>query len=283
MAQHNWAYTGGSGKQYVVGLYHGTESGHLMVYCDLRIILVEFGILQDYTYSFFIEDDLLDLTIKRQNDDFRYGFKVNRIVDTPKNRARNVQEKQERRWMSVSLVIVGILAVLLLGAWWYNKRFTSDEALMQVQYSGWQAPAKVFVNPDATLQYSFVANGKAYEATMLPPQNAPFPLESGDEFMARYDFEKPHLNVLDVQLPTPRQIARYRQRAAAQHSQLHPDLNEKEIECLLDIAFEQKGFAGYADFYHQKTAPSQNALHNQETYGRLTRDIPFQQALKNCR
>jgi hypothetical protein len=109
-----------------------------------------------------------------------------------------------------------------------------------------------------------------------------FPLESGDEFMVHYDFDKPHLNVLDFQAPTPIQIARYRKRTAEKHLRLHPDLNKKHVECLLDIAFELKGLNGYADFHYQNTPVAENSLHNQETYGRLTRDIPFQKALKRC-
>lgn len=253
-----------------------------MVYCDLRVILIEFSILQDYTYSFFIEDDLLDLTIKRRNEGFQYGFNVNREVDTPKNQARKVQEKQERRWMSVSLIVLAVVALLLFGAWWYNEIYASNENLDRVRYSAWQAPAKVFVSTNDIIKYSFIADDKGYEAKMERPEQTLFPLESGDEFMVRYDFDKPHLNFLDFQAPTPTQIARYRQRAAEQHTRLHPDLDKKQVECLLDIAFEIKGLAGYADFYFQNTPPSQNALHNQESYGRLTRDIPFQKAAKFC-
>lgn len=283
MAQHNWAYTGGSGKQYVVGLYHGTESGHLMVYCDLRVILIEFSILQDYTYSFFIEDDMLDLTIKRSKDQFQYGFHVNREVDTPKNQARKVQEKQERRWMSVSLVVLAIVALMLFGAWWYNEVYKSEEDLKQVQYSAWHVPAKVFVSNTSGVKYSFVANGKGYESQTARPQQTLFPLESGDEFMVHYDMYKPRIHVLDFQSPTNNQIARYRKRAAERHLILHPDLSKKQIECLLDIALQIKGLDAYADFYFQNTPVSENPLHNQETYGRLTRDVPFQKAAKECK
>lgn len=283
MAQYNWAYTGGSGKQYVVGLYHGTESGHLMVYCDLRVILIEFSILQDYTYSFFIEDDMLDLTIKRSKDQFQYGFQVNKEVDTPKNQVRKVQEKQERRWISVSLVVLAIVALMLFGAWWYNEVYKSKADLQQVQYSAWQVPAKVFVSKGKGVKYSFVANGKGYEGQAEQPKQILFPLESGDEFMVHYDMYKPHIHILDFQYPTNKQIARYRQRAAERHFILHPDLNKKHIECLLDIAFQLKGLDAYADFYFQNTPVSENPLHNQETYGRLTRDVPFQKAAKECK
>lgn len=283
MAQHNWAYSSTSGKQYAVGLYHGTESGHLMVYCDLRVILIEFSILQDYTYSFFIEDDLLDLKIKRRGEGFQYGFEVNKEADTPKNQARKVQAKQEKRWMSVSLVVVGIIAILFLGAWWYNAAHTDEEALARIRGSSWQTPAKVFTSNNNGIKYSFVADGRGYESRMALPLQTLFPLESGDEFIVRYDYKKPHLNVIDFEAPTPSQIARYRQRAAERHKTLHPNSHKKEVECLLDIAFEIKGLAGYADFYHQNITPTQNLLHNKETFGRLTRDIPFQKAAKLCK
>lgn len=253
-----------------------------MVYCNLRIILIEFSILQDYTYSFFIENEMLDLTINRQGNGFQYDFHINKEVDTPRNRERKVQEKQERRWLSMALITVGILGVLFLGAWWYNEVRTDEDDLAKVRYSAWKAPAKVFVNNNKVLKYSFVADGKGYTAQTDRPDQSLFPLESGDEFIVRYDFDNPHVNVLDFQSPTAVQIARYRQRAAEQHLRLHPDLDKKQVECLLDIAFEIKGLDGYADFYHQQTPPKENSTHNAETYGRLTRDIPFQKAAKSC-
>lgn len=225
---------------------------------------------------------MLDLTINRQGSGFQYDFHINKEVDTPRNRERKVQEKQERRWLSMALVTVGILAILFLGAWWYNEMRVDEDALSKVRYSSWQAPAKVFVSNDQTLKYSFVADGKGYTAKTVRPEQPLFPLESGDEFIVKYDFYNPNVNLLDFQSPTPSQIARYRQRAADQHLKLHPDLGKKQVECLLDIAFEIKGLDGYADFYHQHTSPQENAIHNKESYGRLTRDIPFQKAAKSC-
>ncbi len=226
---------------------------------------------------------MLDLTIRRKNNDFQYGFQVNKEVDTPRNRDRKVQEKQERRWLSMALLASGIIGVLFLVAWWYNEFRMKEEDVSKVQYSSWKAPAKVFVNEDNTLQYSFVADGRGYQAQATPPAQFSFPVESGDEFMVRYDFDNPKVNMLDFQSPTPSQIARYRQRAADQHLKLHPDLGKKQVECLLDIAFEIKGLQGYADFYFQQTDPKENSIHNKDSYGRLTRDIPFQRAAKLCR
>ena len=73
---------------------HGAESGHLMVYCNTNIVLIDFEILQSKTYSFFIEDELCELSIERKDDQFFYGFEINKKADTPLNRQRRKIEKQ---------------------------------------------------------------------------------------------------------------------------------------------------------------------------------------------
>lgn len=225
---------------------------------------------------------MLDLTINKQGNGFQYNFHINKEIDTPRNRERKVQEKQERRWLSIGLITIGIIAILFLLAWWYNEVRVDQNALSKVRYSSWQAPAKVFVSNDNTLKYSFVADGKGYTAKTARPNQSLFPLESGDEFIVKYDFDNPNVNLLDFQSPTSAQVARYRQRAVEQHLKLHPDLDKKQVECLLNIAFEIKGLDGYADFYFQNATPAENTEHNHDTYGRLIRDFPFQKAARFC-
>lgn len=277
MAQHNWAYTSSTGRQYVVGLYHGKESGHLIAYCNLRIMLVEFSILQDYSYSFFIEDDLLEIKIERKGEDFCYFFQVNKEADTPKNRARKIQQKREQKQMILSLIIVGILMLLFLGTWWYNESRISQKDRETLQTNAWQVPAKIFFQPgDTKLTYTFVADGKSLQGKTALPNDALLPLESGDEFMVRYLSPKPWIHQIDFSLPSPKQLKRYRQKAFEQHTRLHPELTAAYVECLLNVAFEQKGAAAYADFFFQQSTPENNPNHNRNTYGRLVRDIPFQ-------
>lgn len=281
MAQHNWAYTGGSGRQYVVGLYHGTESGHLMVYCNLSVIYIDFSVLQNWKYSFFIEDDLLELKIERRDNDFHYGFDVDRKADTPKNRERKAREKTEKRYMSLFLAIIGAVGILFLGAWWYNEIHIGTKQLEAVKYSGWQTPTKIFFEPGAkNIRYSFVVRGKVIEGDMEMPENTILPLESGDEFMVNYDYSKPRIHAINFDDPSPWQEQRYRQRVLEQHLKLHPELDKAFVECLLQLAFEVKGLSGYADFFYQNIAPDKNPINNRNTYGRLVRDIPFQNAVK---
>jgi hypothetical protein len=285
LAQHNWAYTGPSGRQYVVGLYHGSESGHLMVYCNLNVIHIDFHVLQNWKYSFFIEEDLLELKILTSPEGFQYDFDINRQIDTPRNRERNVREKQEKRSLAVFLGLVGLLVVLLLGAWWYNDVHVGSGALAQVRTSSWTTPAKVFFEPNAPqVRYSFVIGGESYRSKAEKPRKPLLPLESGDEFLVRYDLQKPHIHIIDFEQPTDRQIERYAQRALERHLSLHPELDKTYVECLLQLAFEQRGVDGYADFFYQKATPAENPTHNRNTYGRLVRDIPFQEMIRaRCR
>ncbi len=285
MAQHNWAYTGSSGRQYVVGLYHGAESGHLLVYCDLAIIHIDFHVLQNWKYSFFIEEDLLELKIEPHSKGFQYNFDVNRQIDTPRNRERNAREKQEKRSIALALGLLGVLGMLLLGAWWYNEVRIAPDDLASVRNSPWTVPAKVFFEPgDERLHYSFVLNGKSYKNTAEIPKKTLLPLETGDEFLVHYNLGKPQIHRIDFAEPTKRQVNRYAERALERHLALHPELVKDYVECLLKLAFEQRGVAGYADFYYQNAAPAKNTTHNRNTYGRLVRDIPFQEMVKEqCR
>lgn len=285
MAQHNWAYTSGSGKQYVVGLYHGAESGHLMVYCNLSVIYIDFSVLHDWTYSFFIEDDLLELKIARQGEQFHYHFDVNRQVDTPLNRARKLREREDFR----KLVLMGIalLVAIIIGiwAWRYNEKVVPQRqaAAWLAQY-GRITPAKVFPIKQDKLRYTFVALGQRYEQTVPDPGGALLPLQAGDEFIVEYASNQPKVSKIRLDRPTERQTQRYQQRAFFKHAQLHPELDSLHILCLLELAYAQKGVGAYADFYYQQTEPAHNATHNRNTYGRLVRDVPFQQMVaERCR
>ncbi len=283
--QHNWAYTSSSGRQYVVGLYHGQESGHLMVYCDLRIIRIEFGVLDTYMYSFFIEDELLELKIERQGTGFKYLFEVNRQVDTPRNRARKIAEKSDFQRL-ILLILLGIV-MLIAGIWvWrYNEVIVPQRKEQEwLRQAGSEAVARVFLSEQkGMIRYAFVADARGYEREVPMHNYNPdhgMPLEHGDEFLVRYASNRPVIHKIDFNAPTDRQLRQYRQRAAAQHLLLHPNTSPRQLDCLLDVALELEGTRAYAHFFFQNTPPEENPLHNRNTFGRLTRSLPFLEATR---
>ena len=88
MSQFNWTYLAPSGKKHHVGLFHGENTGHVMIYCNSKVVLVDFKVRETKSYSIFIEEELCEIGIERKADRFVYGFDINKEADTPLNRKR---------------------------------------------------------------------------------------------------------------------------------------------------------------------------------------------------
>ncbi len=113
MAQKNWQIHGAWGRNHIIGLYHGQDSGHVVVHCNNKVILLDFNVLDTKTYSFFVDQELCELVIKPQADTYDYELNINYQADTPQNRTRKDHEKKDRKAFILSLIIG---ALIFLGA-----------------------------------------------------------------------------------------------------------------------------------------------------------------------
>jgi hypothetical protein len=112
MSQFTWTYIGDNGALHRVGLFHGDNTGHLMIYCNTRIIVIDFGVTTSKNYSFFINDELCDIAIEEKEGKFSYGFKVDEVTDTPRNRGRRKMNRTEN--LQTFLMILSFLLILSL-------------------------------------------------------------------------------------------------------------------------------------------------------------------------
>jgi hypothetical protein len=282
LPQFNWTYPGDDKKLYHVGLFHGKRTGHVLVHCNARIMLIDFGVLDSKTYTFFINDELFELKLDRKGDRFFYTLEIDNRADTPKNRAR---KKVERRyWLQTLLVILGLAAIVTVSIFLFkgNKSNSTD------WLAGERAAAysKVRFEPDptqSTIQYHFIVESWPYQGKKtVSAQNGwllddnSMPLMPGDEFKVEYSPDQPELNQILLDHPSPEQVERYKTRALQRHLELNRDDNRVLVKCMIDIAFEQKGVAGIADFYFQDIATELNPANNRNSYSRLTKDVSFQ-------
>src|SRR5688572_17001711 len=122
MSQMTWTYIADDGARYNVGLFHGDNTGHLLVYCNARIVVIDFSVRASKNYSFFINDELCDLVIEEKDGQFLYGFKVDEVTDTARNRGRRKMMRTEVR-QSLLIGFLFILIILLAG--WLVFRFNS--------------------------------------------------------------------------------------------------------------------------------------------------------------
>lgn len=119
MSQFTWTYIADNGYRHRVGLFHGDNTGHLMIYCNMRIVVIDFNVKATKNYSFFIEDELCDIAVEEQDGKFAYGFKVDEITDTPRNRGRRKMIRTEHRntfLVAISFfVVLSIILIFVLG------------------------------------------------------------------------------------------------------------------------------------------------------------------------
>ncbi len=252
-----------------------------MVHCNMRVVLIDFGVRTSAKYSFFVDDELCEIIIEQKGGQFSYGFEINKEADTPRNRHRKIVDRKE--WRQAILFFTGFAGIVALAVFLLigKNKPAATSANLTLTANSAQTIARVFIrdsNGD-TLQinYSFIAGDRPveYSAEIFPPLGPLFPLESGDEFWVSYLPQQPAVNAIDFRRPAEDQLRRYFQRALQRHIALNPADSRERTQCLVNIAFELKAIDGLADFFFQDKKPENHPLHNELTFKRLIRDIPF--------
>jgi hypothetical protein len=74
MSEKRWTYYDPIQGQQFIGLYHSHSSGHVMVYHNQQVILIDFSVLRDKSYSFLLNDHVYKLSIAKNSDNYAYEF-----------------------------------------------------------------------------------------------------------------------------------------------------------------------------------------------------------------
>lgn len=280
MNRFNWTYIDNRNKRHSVGMMHGAKSGHLLVYCDADIVLIDFKVLHSKSYSFFIEEELCEFNIEKRGKEYLYSFDVNTDADTPLNRQR---KKIEKKHLHQSLLFLGGALLLILsfslGVTYWNQ-FGQRQNLAIGNLPGKETLAKISISPETEerlVTYFFVADGQGYttKAPLTELLPAGMPIEGGDEFIVKYVANNPKINKIDYNRPSKRQIDTYRTRAIDRHLEFHPELDWSYCSCVADIVYSMYGLNGLANLYFQRTSPEDNPNRNVQTYKRMVRNPEF--------
>ena len=304
MAQLGWVLLDSHGGRHKVGLYHGDNSGHVMIHCNLRVIQVDFAVKESRAYSFFIEDEFCELSLQKEPDGrFSYQFLVNKTVDTPRNRDRKAGQRRDNRhlWVFMGGFLL-LLGVVFVGLTWYGRQQrekelsktsffsqVSEENARLLGAQGKTTNAQLFLVYEGLQRkvfYSFTMAGSAQVtgkfsvadtgAVLLPNG---FPLHDRDAFQLRYLPSNPQVHRLDFYQPARSTIITYLQLAAAAEARAHPDQSPQHTQCVAMLTGQQ-GWEKLAELIFQQQSAAQNARHNQDTYLRLMRDPAFAKTLQ---
>jgi len=108
MSQANWAYCNKRGQLYKIGLYHGDDSGNVVIYCNNQILTIDFEIEGPKSYTFYLDQDVCEVSIEEREVGYFYDFCVN------DEKASDPPHKQESHSNEHSYRLYASLAVLLL-------------------------------------------------------------------------------------------------------------------------------------------------------------------------
>ena len=112
MSQIRWTYVDDDRKKYHVGLYHGDRSGHLLIHCNAKIVVIDFHVRNTKKYTFYINDELFDVHVERKNGRFAYSFEIDEHTRTPRNIRRQQMNRDDLIRTLASAVILLIVLVM---------------------------------------------------------------------------------------------------------------------------------------------------------------------------
>lgn len=307
MAQMNWVFLDDFGGRHRVGLYHGDRSGHVMVHCNMKVLQIDFSVKESKMYSFFIEDELCELILDKKDGVFGYEFRVNKKVDTPRNRIRRDQELRTRKYMIfIGGGVLILLAIAFFGLRWYGqiqeeKRVAatsivskySKKNMERLAAEGKRTVARLHLvqgekPEDKKISYTLLALDSLMEQGDFPVSQTGaillpngFPFSEGDAFNAIYLPSDPQVHRVDFFQPTRSTTTTYLQLAIQAEQKNHPATLPERSVCRVLTTSEQSGWPILADFIFQDQTPKENTRHNRESYERLLSDPNLQKTLKS--
>lgn len=263
-----------------------------MVMCNARIVLIDFSVQQPKDYSFFIDDELFDLSVKGKPGSYNYQCAINEEADTPRNRIRKKQKRLDYRKsvaliVAFALTIIGVLGFAVVS----QKEPPPVENQALLQQNGILTSARIHLQTSAdqpdmtTFSYSFIADGQVrnYRQMMEDGLVNGFPLENDDEFRLQYLPGRSGTHLLQLDQPTDNQLNRYLDRTIRRHQELNPKLTASAAACQVKVAHRLGGVEALAVMFHQQAPQQAHPLYNELSYKKLIRDIPFMEAVeKEC-
>jgi hypothetical protein len=114
MSQMRWIYVDDYLRKYHVGLYHGMQSGHVMIHCNGHVVVIDFHVLDSKKYTFYINDELFDVHLERTEDRFGYSLEIDEETETPRNlRRKRINRTELITTLAGAATFIGIVASMI--------------------------------------------------------------------------------------------------------------------------------------------------------------------------
>ena len=294
MPNFHWTFIEEKGKTHRVGLFHGKNTGHVLIHCNGQILKIDFNVFESKTYSFFINEELIELELDKKGDTFYYRFHINKEADTPRNQFR---KKKERQHFYQTILFFGGFALLVsLGVLFFTYLDNKQEDALSMELLDIEGDRTLgFIDltlspSDTILEYQYIAEGRLIREKLnkvdLPPNlilaNG-FPLQNQDEFVVVYKKGQPRFHKILWDEPSEKQMERYVLLTKEKHRSLNPEKHPGMASCEVEVAVSLFGMDGLLDLFNQDRSEAGSFTHNKRTFERLFKQPAFQQGVeKTC-
>ena len=83
MSESRWKFYDPEAGTQTLGIYHGNESGHVVVYHNSNVVIIDFEIFKPKTYSIHFNNSLITLSIERDENGYDYSFDRESLLHEP--------------------------------------------------------------------------------------------------------------------------------------------------------------------------------------------------------
>ncbi len=124
MAQIAWNVRASNGILFAVGLFHGDETGHVMLYCNNQVVQVDFSVQSSKSYSLLLNEELCAIHIDKAPDG-TYSYRCELDLpeaNTPLNKKTkpdlDIPNEKDYVWQFIIGFFATLLLCFLLFLWW---------------------------------------------------------------------------------------------------------------------------------------------------------------------
>ena len=83
MSESRWTFYDPQAGTQTLGIYHGDKSGHVVVYHNSNVVIIDFEIFQTKTYSIQFNNSLITLSIEQEGSGYGYSFDGEALYPEP--------------------------------------------------------------------------------------------------------------------------------------------------------------------------------------------------------
>ena len=122
MNQFHWTYWDHFGKQHVIGILHGSKTGHLVIHLNSKVLIIDFNVFQPKKYSFLINEEICELQIEAADSGFKYDLGVNEKQAAERKALKRVEEKKFMYQKIGAVLLTSLLLISITLLFYYIKQ-----------------------------------------------------------------------------------------------------------------------------------------------------------------